>query len=380
MRSCSDGVHSCRSSKSRWLPTTAGSCGDLRFGAQTRATRGSCSPGATSRPSPRARLTIARPIGCSERDSSAAATDSTPCVDTPSTPKHVGDRHAAVRQRPGLVEGDAADRAEPLEMRAALDEHALARGRRQRRDDRDRRRDHERARTGDDQQRQRAIDPDGKRGARCRRASSGGTTAAITRERRRRPACSGGRTDRRRSESARAGCCACSTSRAMCARVLSAAGRRASTSMRPRAVDAAGKHFVARRPCRPATDSPVIGAWFTVDSPRTTHAIDRHALARADDRRCRPDGRPPRRIDVAPRRRDARAPRPAPGSSASESRAGRASMLRASSHCATLNSQTTTAASGQSPRAPAPDRGDHHQHVDVEHARAQRSERARRRA
>ncbi len=44
-------------------------------------------------------------------------------------------------------------------MRAALDQHALARRAGERRDDRDRRRDHQRARAGDDQQDERAVEP-----------------------------------------------------------------------------------------------------------------------------------------------------------------------------------------------------------------------------
>ena len=48
---------------------------------------------------------------------------------------------------------------QPLEVRAALDQHALARRGRERRHHRDRRRDHERARAGDHQQDERAVDP-----------------------------------------------------------------------------------------------------------------------------------------------------------------------------------------------------------------------------
>ena len=67
-------------------------------------------------------------------------------------------RHTA-SQRAGLVERDAVDAAGALEMHAALDEHALACRSRQRRDDRDGRRDDERARAGHHEQDECAIDP-----------------------------------------------------------------------------------------------------------------------------------------------------------------------------------------------------------------------------
>ena len=110
----------------------------------------------------------------------------------------VGDAEAAFGQRTGLVERHAADGCEPLEPRAALDEHALARRRGQRRDDRDGRRDDERARARDDQQHERSIDPRAPRPARQHRRH----------ERRSRPpararsACRRARTDRRTSGSA----------------------------------------------------------------------------------------------------------------------------------------------------------------------------------
>ena len=65
----------------------------------------------------------------------------------------------AARQRAGLVEGDALHAARPLQVRAPLDEHAFPRRAGQRRDDRHRGGDHERAGTRHDEQHERAIDP-----------------------------------------------------------------------------------------------------------------------------------------------------------------------------------------------------------------------------
>ena len=102
---------------------------------------------------------MAAPIGCSERVSSEAASRSTSARSGAVHRQHVDDVQPAVRQRPGLVERDAADRRQLLEVRAALDEHALPRRRGQRRHDRHRRRDDERARARDHQQHERSINP-----------------------------------------------------------------------------------------------------------------------------------------------------------------------------------------------------------------------------
>ena len=72
---------------------------------------------------------------------------------------HVDDFGRAAGERPRLVEGNAAHAARALEMRAALDQHAFARGAGQRRDDRDRRRNDERAGTRHDEQHERAVQP-----------------------------------------------------------------------------------------------------------------------------------------------------------------------------------------------------------------------------
>ena len=221
---------------------------------RARAAPGNARPGATTRPASRARSTIARPIGCSDRDSSAAATDSTPVVETPSTPSTSVTVTRLCVSVPVLSNARHRIDAEPLEMRAALDQHACARRRRERGNDRHRRRNDERARAGHDEQRQRAIAPDAERlapslGAREHQRRHDDEQR---RRSRRRPACTAARTDRRTSESARASRCACSTRWMMRARVLSEAGLEASTSSAPRAVDGAGEHLVAgdllRRP------------------------------------------------------------------------------------------------------------------------------------
>ena len=66
---------------------------------------------------------------------------------------------ASGRHRAGLVERHDAHAGQPLEVNAALDEHTLPRRPGERRHDRDRRRDDERARAGHDQQHERAIEP-----------------------------------------------------------------------------------------------------------------------------------------------------------------------------------------------------------------------------
>ena len=113
----------------------------------------------------------------------------------------------------------------------------------------------------------------------------------------------------------------------------------------------AGHRRLIDAPTRRATTTPSTGT----RSPGRTMTTSPTATSPTGDRR-------------RSRRRAARARRPAPASSASESRAGRASMLRASSHCAMPKSQTTVAASSQSPSSDGAGDRDHHQHVDVERA------------
>ena len=66
------------------------------------------------------------------------------------------------RQRAGLVEGDGADARQRLERGTALDQHARAGGRADRRDDGDRHRDRKRARCGRHQYDERTLDPRGR--------------------------------------------------------------------------------------------------------------------------------------------------------------------------------------------------------------------------
>ena len=143
---------------------------------------------------------MAWPMGCSDRG-----------FERRRQPQHLRSGHAvgrhdvddpqpAVRQRAGLVERDAAHRRELLEASAAFDQHALARRRRQRRHDRDRRGDHQRARTGDDQEHERAVDPlaPGPAERRAARQPRRGPRSSAP------PACRCARSDRRTSGSARA--------------------------------------------------------------------------------------------------------------------------------------------------------------------------------
>ena len=85
---------------------------------------------------------------------------------------HRRDAQRAARQRAGLVERDGRDARQPLQMGAAFDQDAAARCSRERRNDGDRRRDHQRTGTRHDQQDERTIEPDCRR----RRRTSGGTS------------------------------------------------------------------------------------------------------------------------------------------------------------------------------------------------------------
>ena len=152
------GEHRCRSSNRRWLPS------------RTRApsTRPSAPRPASDATSGARRHADVRGLGvlndrardgmlgsllhrCGQRDNRARG--------------HAVERHDVddlgrpAGERAGLVERHAPHASRTLEMRAAFDEHALARRARKRRDNRNRRGDHQRARTRDDQQDQRAVDP-----------------------------------------------------------------------------------------------------------------------------------------------------------------------------------------------------------------------------
>ncbi len=73
--------------------------------------------------------------------------------------RHLDDLRRPERESARLVERHTPDACGAFEMDAALDQHALARGAGERGDNRDRRRDDERARARHDQQHQRAVDP-----------------------------------------------------------------------------------------------------------------------------------------------------------------------------------------------------------------------------
>ena len=96
-------------------------------------------------------------LGARARRAAISASASAPR--SPSSVGDAGQPRRALGQRAGLVERDGLDAAEVLERLAALDQHAAARGAADRRDDADRHRDHQRARAGDDQQRERPVDP-----------------------------------------------------------------------------------------------------------------------------------------------------------------------------------------------------------------------------
>ena len=248
---------------------------------------------------------MARSTGCGERAATAAAVASTALASTPLDRAHVDDAEEPVRQRPRLVDRHGGDRGQPLEVQAALDQHAVPRRRGQRRDDRDRRAQHERARAGDDQQHQGAIE----RGPGRLAKASGGTTAtsaASTQHGRRvaRGEAIDPRLRRRPRRLAR------STRWMMRASVVSSpiAVTRTSRAPVPLTVPAKTRSPAARGT---GSDSPVIGAWLTSLAPATTspssamrspgpttqHVADRdrgdrHAL---DARRAGASRRPARR-------------------------------------------------------------------------------------
>ena len=86
----------------------------------------------------------------------------------------VGDLRPAGGERAGLVEGDRPQLGRLLQVHAALDEHAVARGAREGGEDADRRGDDQGARAADDEQRQAAVEPRVERGAEQRRHEGDG--------------------------------------------------------------------------------------------------------------------------------------------------------------------------------------------------------------
>ena len=303
-----------RSANSRWLPTTTARaptcpCAPSPGSASTRSAGVSISPSAVRTVDDRApdRMLGSRLERGREREDLGGLR---------AVERHdLADAETALGQRPGLVERHTPHRREPLEPRAALDEHALARSRGQSRDDRDGRRDDERAWARDDEQHQRSVDP-----------RAPGPPEAAAAERRPQP------TARARS--------ACRRARTVDERLARRAlrlraldemddprQRRVAAQPRDRhveraaAVDRPGEHFVARL-FSTGSDSPVIGAWLTWLSPACDAAVERNLLARPDDDDVA-HGNSPRLGTCAPCRRGGRAPRPVRGPSTRESRRAR---------------------------------------------------------
>ena len=180
-------------------------CQHAALGKQAAAcrTRSSASPTRPSTPSPgsartssgvrsatprcRAAARIAAAMGCSDCDSTDAASGEQLVVAVPVERAHRIERQVAGRHRAGLVERDHANAGQPLEMNAALDEHALPRRAGERRHDRHGRRDHQRARTRHHQQHQRAIQPHVERLAERPATGTVATSAARIDDRRRVP-------------------------------------------------------------------------------------------------------------------------------------------------------------------------------------------------
>ena len=98
------------------------------LGAPARNRLELCRGPGTAIPDSTARARIARPTGCSDRASRPAAISRISSMAVPFsgiTSTTCGTPFVSV---PGLVERDAANGADALEMHTALDQHALARG------------------------------------------------------------------------------------------------------------------------------------------------------------------------------------------------------------------------------------------------------------
>ena len=378
---CARGAH--RRRARAWIagehsraPRTAGGCRERRCAPSTRPRRRgrqrATTTSAASATEHGARRGVAGAIACAIGCSDRCSTDAASATTAPrrrrssgTTSDHLG--HAA-RQRAGLVERDAAHRGRALEVRAALDQHALPRRAGQRRDDRHRRRDDERAGTRDDQQHERAVDP---RSARRRRTRAAGATASAT-----------ARADHRRRVDAREALDERLRRRPLRLRLLDqvndprerrvAAEPRHAHLERAAAVDGAGEHLVAGRL---VDRQRLAGHRRLVDGARARHdlAVERNLLARLDD-----DDAPGSR--ASRRRRAARLPRrgPAPRRRQIHQRADRESRALERPRFERLrDGEQEDDRRGLGPLAERDraGRGDEHQDVDVE--RAQRGRRAR---
>ena len=235
------GEQSPRSSNSRWLPTSTGTPSTIASAPR---------PGSARKPSPgrergavtrRRRRMMARAIGCSDRASRAAArrqdlggpapsrrmtstTSGRPCVSVPVL-SNATTRTAAARSRwtPPLI--STPRRAAPG----------------QRRHDRHRRRDDQRARAGNHQQHERPVEPVAERPAEQPAAAR----RPRRRRRRSRPGCSSGRSARRRPATGARWACAVSTRLMIRAIVVSRRTRVTWMIQRAVPVDRPGEHLVA---------------------------------------------------------------------------------------------------------------------------------------
>ena len=117
----------------------------------------------TGAPRLRAPATTASASGCSEARSSAAASPSRLRSSKPGSRLDVGQRRPPLGQRPRLVDHQRVDPGEALQRLGVADEHARPRTAAGGRHDRHRRRQPERAGTGDDQHRDRRHQRIGKR-------------------------------------------------------------------------------------------------------------------------------------------------------------------------------------------------------------------------
>ena len=207
-------------------------------------------------------------IGCVDSRSSASTSGR-----TQSGPCHSTTRGASFGDRAGLVEEDAAGRREPLERVAALDEDPGARRAADRHRDGERRRQRERARTGDDEQRDRVVHragrvgvlPHDERDARRARAPPRRTMPAS------RLAVS--------TIGARRAALSSTCRRIFATRVVSPACS-TRTSTRRRHVERPGKDLVARHRRDAGRDSPVSSERFELRSSARHDAVGGERLAR----------------------------------------------------------------------------------------------------
>jgi len=289
---------------------------------------------------------MARPMGCSDRDSRDAATPSTPSTGTSSTPST-----AVTISRPSVrvpVLSNATHRTEASRSRCAPPlMRTPARAAAVSADTMDTGVEmtsaHGQATTSSAIARYPHTDgsPPANTGGTMASSTARTTTAGVyTRANLSTNACTGARCR-----------CACSTSLTMCASVVSDAGRVTRSSIAPEPLIEPAKTSSPGR-FSAGHDSPVIGAWLTDDTPWTT--------VPSSGMRCpgRTTTTSPTATDETGSSRSAPARRTVAVAGArvmSARMACRArSMLRASSHPAMAYNQITVAASSHSSRTRAP--------------------------